>query len=516
MRLHNAVISNDEKAVENILKEDPDLDVNLRDEQGRTALWLAANAGYERIVRILCEKDGIEDDIDLNPKIAEGFTPLMMAVLQGNEDIVKMLLERDGTDLCLDQIPTPLSLALKPGYTAIGWRLLSAEFAQALELSDQTQGSAIGRTPLSWAVENDNRDAVKLLLEMVGTDPNLRDHNGRTPLSRAAEHGNVAAMLLLLQRSDIDVNQDDRDGRTPLYHAAENRQTSIVLLFAGKDNATLPLLVREGEDILIKFILRCNYDVNAPNGRGQTALHTAILSYRPRIAEILISLDANINAEDHEAASVPSTRLDDMETDLDMVYTDCVISWSMIDDGLDFFQQFISCLAEKWLTLIDEGRGRLNYQRSIRDDSKLGARLGERANKMDVFVTYVRRLWILRLFLGGQVESARRFVRDYNTRYGFIEDRETFEAINRFSNVDLVLASMEQTVRDALQLEYAWVSTNEAYKSTSLCKSMKRLSWITFIFLPATFASSLFGMNVNILESNPDWRWMALLQILQD
>ncbi|KAF4947140.1 hypothetical protein FSARC_14045 [Fusarium sarcochroum] len=58
--------------------------------------------------------------------------------------------------------------------------------------------------------------------------------------------------------------------------------------------------------------------------------------------------------------------------------------------------------------------------------------------------------------------------------------------------------------------EFAWVSINEAHKSTSLATSMKRLSWITFIFLPAMFAASLFGMNVDILENNPDWRWYLL------
>ncbi|KAG8349560.1 hypothetical protein FVEN_g12258 [Fusarium venenatum] len=57
---------------------------------------------------------------------------------------------------------------------------------------------------------------------------------------------------------------------------------------------------------------------------------------------------------------------------------------------------------------------------------------------------------------------------------------------------------------------FAWVSIHEAHKSASLGTSMKRLSWITFIFLPAMFASSLFGMNVNILEDNPDWRWYLL------
>ncbi|KAH6962424.1 hypothetical protein BKA56DRAFT_174480 [Ilyonectria sp. MPI-CAGE-AT-0026] len=40
-----------------------------------------------------------------------------------------------------------------------------------------------------------------------------------------------------------------------------------------------------------------------------------------------------------------------------------------------------------------------------------------------------------------------------------------------------------------------------------MSRSMKRLSWITFIFLPLTFISGLFGMNVDVLKSNPSWWW---------
>ncbi|KAK1689143.1 hypothetical protein BDP55DRAFT_654389 [Colletotrichum godetiae] len=35
---------------------------------------------------------------------------------------------------------------------------------------------------------------------------------------------------------------------------------------------------------------------------------------------------------------------------------------------------------------------------------------------------------------------------------------------------------------------------------------MKRLSWITFIFLPLTFIGTLFGMNIDILDkAKPAW-----------
>ncbi|KAI5782355.1 cora-like Mg2+ transporter protein-domain-containing protein [Peziza echinospora] len=49
------------------------------------------------------------------------------------------------------------------------------------------------------------------------------------------------------------------------------------------------------------------------------------------------------------------------------------------------------------------------------------------------------------------------------------------------------------------------ISIDEAYRSREQNASMKRLSWITLIFLPLLFVSSLYGMNVDILKDNPSW-----------
>ncbi|KAF2183235.1 hypothetical protein K469DRAFT_216612 [Zopfia rhizophila CBS 207.26] len=51
------------------------------------------------------------------------------------------------------------------------------------------------------------------------------------------------------------------------------------------------------------------------------------------------------------------------------------------------------------------------------------------------------------------------------------------------------------------------ISIDEDYRSRDTNASIRRLSWITFIFLPLIFASGIFGMNVDIFQSNLSWTY---------
>ncbi|KAL3455864.1 ankyrin repeat-containing domain protein [Aspergillus heterothallicus] len=66
------------------------------------------------------------------------------------------------------------------------------------------------------------------------------------------------------------------------------------------------------------------------------------------------------------------------------------------------------------------------------------------------------------------------------------------------------LDRFEQAVSSLLQLEYTRHSVEEA-------DTISRISQFTFIYLPLMFASSLFGMNVDILRDNPGWYWYLLV-----
>lgn len=62
-------------------------------------------------------------------------------------------------------------------------------------------------------------------------------------------------------------------------------------------------------------------------------------------------------------------------------------------------------------------------------------------------------------------------------------------------------------------LMYKSVGIRDARHSLQLGLSMWRLSWITFIFLPLTFVSGFFGMNVDTFDSNPSIKWWFIATI---
>lgn len=54
---------------------------------------------------------------------------------------------------------------------------------------------------------------------------------------------------------------------------------------------------------------------------------------------------------------------------------------------------------------------------------------------------------------------------------------------------------------------YKRVAIRDARQSLMLNESLWRLSWITFIFLPLTFITGIFGMNVDTFSDNPSIKW---------
>ncbi|KAI5924111.1 hypothetical protein F4810DRAFT_709829 [Camillea tinctor] len=105
------------------------------------------------------------------------------------------------------------------------------------------------------------------------------------------------------------------------------------------------------------------------------------------------------------------------------------------------------------------------------------------------FLEYIRHWFELRRALLSCIGKAKSFVLDYGIRHN-----SWSEVITKKIN------QLEGSSKDIIQLELNRISINEVCKSTALSKSMNLLSGVT----------GLFGMNVDVLESNPPW-WLFLI-----
>jgi len=210
------------------------VDPDRSDNDGRTPLSWAAEAGDEAVVELLLKRKDVNPDRPDN----YGQTPLSWAAENGGEGVVKLLSERE------DVIPdkpdkygqTPLWLAARNGRGGVV-KLLLERADVNLDRPD-----SYGRTPLRLAVEGGHEGVTKLLLERKGVNSNRPDNYGQTPLSWAAEYGREGIVKLLLEREDVNPDLPENNGRTPLSLATGSGHTRVVKLLKAR-NATTPSVV---------------------------------------------------------------------------------------------------------------------------------------------------------------------------------------------------------------------------------------------------------------------------------
>ncbi|WP_342273367.1 ankyrin repeat domain-containing protein [Spiroplasma endosymbiont of Acasis viretata] len=128
-------------------------------------------------------------------------------------------------------------------------------------------------SPLYYAVNNNNIEIVKLLLEN-DADINEQDINGSTPLHWAIECNNIEIVKLLLE-NDADINAQDINGCAPLHWAIECNNIEIV-----------------------KLLLENDADINAQEKSLATPLHLSIYTNNFDMIKLLLEKGADLNIKD--------------------------------------------------------------------------------------------------------------------------------------------------------------------------------------------------------------------------
>ncbi|KAF6827873.1 hypothetical protein CMUS01_08819 [Colletotrichum musicola] len=191
------------------VKERLEMDIEARDDRGRTPLLSCAREGDVGGIKALLElgaDTGVKDD--------DGETALLLAVKRegADTDMVRFFLECDGE--------MPDMEARDDEGKAVLWHSAARENIEILEVlvahgADPKVRDNAGRTVLWPSVSNGNLEMLKMFLA-CDVDPEAKDNAGQTILFPAAQEGNPDVVRYLLTDLGMDANARDSGGQTPL------------------------------------------------------------------------------------------------------------------------------------------------------------------------------------------------------------------------------------------------------------------------------------------------------------
>jgi len=312
---------------------DAKVDVNLTDDHGKTALFVAVE--YRRFddLRTLLAKGA-----NLNHKDNYGDTALTEEIKRKEStlDVVKLLIQL-GADInaakalhaafrgrgrALDLAPTlielgadvnakndegasPLALAVSITECPVSTIAMLVKAGGIIDSVDVK-----GKTPLLRASEIGHTEAVKFLLDCKASISHC-DAEGRSALHWCCKAGNVANIRLIVN-AGADINLPDKadqykgetnGGRTPLMYAVSREDTTKALLKFGPDvnivdkkkrSALMHALAgySDNKPAIVEMLLKKGAKVEPADFEGNTALHLMVMQYHSTDAVVKLLLDA--------------------------------------------------------------------------------------------------------------------------------------------------------------------------------------------------------------------------------
>ena len=293
-----------------VLLASGNVDVNVKREDGCTALMMAARHGYIKCLEILLAQKGIKVNQQHTDHNA---TAIMLAAKHGHVQCLKALLART-RDRYDGDGSTALMLAAKYGHADCVSALLDHD-AKLINARNKE-----GYTALMFAAKDGHKQCAEVLLQHPGIDINEKNPEGKTAVElvskgqltqppwkfcvqilNAAERGDLEELAEHLKFSRALLRVSDRNGFTPLMLAVSKGQINCVeLLLSYKGGepdqqskwgwTAQMLAARHGHVDCLKALLATgNVDVNKRHKGGFSSLMLVVCNGHAKCLEILLA-----------------------------------------------------------------------------------------------------------------------------------------------------------------------------------------------------------------------------------
>lgn len=305
--LHKAIAEKtDISRLQEIL--DSKVDINSKDEKGRTALSLALEHGSEaETIKFL-----IDNKADVNIADNLNKTPLMYAAESANRDIIKLLISSNANIKAVDKDGlSVLSYALKNN-NPVCFAQLKRDGA-VRNAKDYQFIVNNSEASLDFLKTTDEQELIKLI--NMGADFKVKDAKSRTGLMYAARYNYRPAIISLLSDAGIKINDVDEDGMTAFDYAAENPNAAKIKSELVKLGAFVPTIevndnhlniqsrlfeyAKTGSERDIISAIEAGASPNGTDEYGKTPLMLAAqYNQNPKAVEILLIHGSVVNAKD--------------------------------------------------------------------------------------------------------------------------------------------------------------------------------------------------------------------------
>ena len=258
--LHIAALSGHMNLCKTLIQEH-NIDVNVADIDGWTALHLSAGFGCYELVRFFADMG-----TDVYLKTNDGKNCLHIAALSGHMNLCKTLIQKHNIDVNVTDND--------------GWAALHFSSGRGCH------------------------ELVRFFADM-GTDVYLKTNDGKNCLHIAALYGHLHLCKTLINNYSIDVHVTDNDGWTALHFSARYGSYKLVTYFADQ-RTDINLKTNDGKNCLHIAALyghltlckklkgKLNFNIHTSNSNGWTSLHFSAKNGSNRLVKYFVDMGTDV------------------------------------------------------------------------------------------------------------------------------------------------------------------------------------------------------------------------------